>query len=146
MSVSNTNTPNGDSNRDLYEKNEDVGKQQLAVADMSEKDPSKDLTGNVPGDNTISEESIIIDNSTAIRDFGNVRIGATLVGEPVKVGQDSENRIKLTIADVKKMIIAKGALNIEDYIHMKNEKIEEKSKKIDKENDKDEDALEDRNQ
>lgn len=146
MSVENTNTPNGDS-KNLYLINEDVNKQELAVTDMSQKDPNKDLTGNVPGDNTVAEEYVIIDNSVAIRDFGSVRIGATLVGQPMIVGPEAENSIKLSVAEVKRAIAARGALTAEAYIEAKKARIEGKDKKEQEvDNDKNNDGIDDRNQ
>ena len=146
MSLENTNTPNGDSNKDLYKNNEDVGKQQLVVTDMSEKDPEKDLTGIVVGDNTVTEEYIIVDNSTAIRDYGNVRINTVLVGEPVKYNSEDSNTIKLSVEEVKKIIVSKGAITNEAYIEAKKAKLEKKEEKETEENDKNNDGIDDRNQ
>lgn len=140
MSVEGTNTPNGASN-DLYSKNEDVNKQELTVTDMSQKDPTKDLTGNVPGDNTVAEEYIIINNTTAVRDFGSVRIGATLVGQPVKAGAEAKTAIKAEIDAIKRKFAAKGALTSQDYIKAKKEALEkddreENSEELEKDDEK----------
>ena len=136
MSVESTNTPNGASNKNLYSLNEDVNKQQLTVIDMAEKDPAKDLTGMVPGDNTVAEEYIIIDNTTAIRDFGSVRIGANLVGQPMKFGPEAKVDIKASIDEIKKKIQARGAITAEAYIEIKKERIENRDNKEGKEDGK----------
>lgn len=145
MSTGNANTPNGVGN-DLYIKNEDLGKQQLAVIDMSEKDPSKDLTGNVPGDNTIIEESKLIDYTTAIRDFGDVKIAVGLVGQPMRKDDPETNgKIKASIEEVKRILMARGAMSEKDYIEAKKARAE---KGKEKEEEQEEQTLEndDRNQ
>lgn len=134
MSMEITNTPSGASN-DLYSKNQDVNKQELAVTDMSQKEPEKDLTGNVPGDNTVAEEYIIINNTTAIRDFGSIRIGATLIGQPVKVGPEATSTIKLSVEEVKKQLSARGAITAEAYIEAKKDRENNKKQKEEKQQD-----------
>lgn len=125
MSLENTNTPNGDSK---YINNEDTGKQIYNIIDMSQHDPAKDLTGNEPGDNTVSEVYTSIENTT-IRDFGNVKIATTLVGQPMIDGPEAKSSIKLSIQDVKDALKAKGAIPMKDYIDLKKEKAEREEDK-----------------
>lgn len=120
MSLENTNTPNGDSK---YINNEDTGKQIYNITDMSQHDPARDLTGNEPGDNTVSEVYTSIENTT-IRDFGSVKIATTLVGQPMIDGPEAKSSIKLSIQDVKNALKAKGAITMKDYIDLKKEKAE----------------------
>ena len=130
----NTTTPNGDSK---YLKNEDTGKQVYNITDMSQHDPAKDLTGTEPGDNTVTEVSVSVDN-TAIRDFGSVSIPATLVGQPMKDGPEAKDNIKLSVAEAKRVIQARGAITAEQYIANKakgkgkDEKQTDKSEKDEK--------------
>lgn len=146
MSVESTNTPNGAS-KDLYSMNKDVNEQELTVTDMSQKDPAKDLTGNVPGDNTVAEVSVIIDNTTLIRDNGSVRIGTTLVGQPMIDGPEAKGAIKLSIEEVKRAIQARGALTAEAYIEAKKARSERDDKEAEVEDrDKNNDGIDDRNQ
>ena len=123
MSLENTNTPNGDSK---YINNEDTGKQIYNITDMSQHDPARDLTGNEPGDNTVSEVYTSIENTT-IRDFGSVKIATTLVGQPMIDGPEAKSSIKLSIQDVKNALKAKGAITMTDYINLKKEKAERKN-------------------
>ena len=107
------------------------------------------MTGNFPGDNTVAEVSVVIDNSVAIRDFGSVTIGANLVGQPVIAGPEAEATIKLSVEEVKKAIQARGALTAEAYIDAKKARSERDNKKEDTEiddNDKNHDGIDDRNQ
>lgn len=131
MSVEGANTPNGAS-KDLYSRNKDINKQELTVTDMSQRDPEKDLTGVVPGDNTVAEEYIIINNTTAIRDFGSVRIGANLVGQPLKAGPEATSTIKVSMEDLKNKFKARGALTFDDdYVGVKKATLE-KSKEAER--------------
>ena len=116
MSLENT----GDSK---YLNNEDTGRLEINISDMSQKDPNRDLTGNEPGDNTVSEVYTSIEN-TAIRDFGSVKIATTLVGQPMIDGPEAKSAIKLSVQDIKNALKAKGAITIKDYIDLKKEKAE----------------------
>ena len=122
MSVETTNTPNGASN--LYEKNNDIDKQELNITDLSEKNPAIDLTKNIPGDNTITEVSISLDNTTVIRDFGSVTIGTVAIGNPMISSPETKNAIKLSVEQVKKALLSRGAITIEAYNEAKKERAE----------------------
>ena len=123
MSVETTNTPNGAS-KDLMSEN----KQEIVVNildDMRFVD-NKDLNNwEVPGDGIKGNETQIIDVSSSIRDNGSVRIGVTLVGQPMISGQEAKTSIKDQMKILKEAILKrKGVLSNEAYIEAKKARAE----------------------
>lgn len=143
MSIPTTNTPNGAGN-DLYSKNEDVGKQETNIADVTELDPTQDLSGTVPGDNTKTEKGVTLLNSELIRDVGYVAIKlASVMRVPINAEITSTNN-KEALQQLKNLLISKGAISAQDYINLKKQRLERES--AGKDIDKDNNGLEDRNE
>ena len=164
MNVETTNTPNGAS-IDKYSNDQDIDKMVLTIIDMAERNPEKDFTGEVPGDNTIVEgmtigkdptinEGIVIGYTTQIRDFGF----ASTVLKPVEQAfKDKNVKPNLTgkemMKEFKQSFTARGIIMGSEYYRLKAERLE-KEKKAAKEaeeseidgTDKNHDGIDDRNQ
>lgn len=143
----NTNTPNGVSKQDFYFENEDVGKAVVAITDMAEKDPAKEFTGNVYGDNTETEINKLIETSIIIRDAGSVTVKMNFVGEPYKKSPEAMAEIRVIIEEFKKKKFAeKGVYNYHDYIKMTRDRERGEREEDEEDLDKNNDSIEDRNQ
>ena len=122
MSEGSTNTPNGDSKKDLYSQNSDnIELTYIDVNAIGKEDLSK---WQQPGDGIEVGESKIVAVSDSIRDFGMVKIGMTLVGQPMISGPETKNNIVVSVEDVKRAMQAKGALTAKDYINLKKDRAE----------------------
>ena len=126
MSDDSTNTPNGDSKKDLYSQNND--NVELTYIDCNAIGKEDLAKWQQPGDGIEVDESKIVEVSDSIQMFGMVRIGTTLVGQPLRYGPEAKTDITLAVEDVKRAMQAKGALTAEDYINLKREKTERKEK------------------
>ena len=163
MSAETTNTPSGASNMMSYLMNKNIEREGKVVAtiDMAEQDPARELTGVEAGDNTVVETSKIIDINPEIDRLidasaqeiaqllkaGYVSISITPVGQPMIDSPEAKNQIKISIEQIKNAMKAKGALNYNDYIKLKEEKArEDREEPEEEEQDKNKNGIDDRNE